>query len=293
MSREIRRVPIGFDWPLRKTWEGYRNPFYKHRKDCSGCKGTGYSPQAKLFGDQWYGNAPFDPAAYGAKPLMVDDPNVIAFAARNVRREPGFCLRGRSVEDAIKAEAARLHEHWKNQWGHHLIQADVDALITEGRLYDFTHRFEQGTGWVAIEPQPVVTPEMVNAWSIRGMGHDAINQWVCVKARCEREGFAHTCEQCGGDGSAWPSKAHEALYEAWKNIEPPTGDGYQVWETVSEGSPITPAFETPEALADWCVANLDGLDTASREQWLKFIGVGWAPSMTIVGGVMSSNASTL
>lgn len=31
--------------------------------------------------------------------------------------------------------------------------------------------------------------------------------------------------------------------------EPPSGEGWQVWETVSEGSPVTPVFPTAESLA--------------------------------------------
>jgi hypothetical protein len=31
MSREIRRVPLDFDWPLQKPWEGFFNP---HDKEC-------------------------------------------------------------------------------------------------------------------------------------------------------------------------------------------------------------------------------------------------------------------
>lgn len=66
-------------------------------------------------------------------------------------------------------------------------------------------------------------------------------------------------------------------------VQPPTGDGYQLWETVSEGSPISPVFATPEELARWLVE--PGNDTSitkdtGYEQWLVFIqGDGWAPSM--------------
>ncbi len=38
----------------------------------------------------------------------------------------------------------------------------------------------------------------------------------------------------------------------WQPTEPPTGEGYQLWETVSEGSPISPVFASTEALAAWC-----------------------------------------
>ena len=68
----------------------------------------------------------------------------------------------------------------------------------------------------------------------------------------------------------------------WK-IHPPKGTGYQLWETVSEGSPISPVFATPEELADWLV--VPGNDKTitqgtTRDQWIAMIrGPGWAPSL--------------
>lgn len=64
-------------------------------------------------------------------------------------------------------------------------------------------------------------------------------------------------------------------------VEPPAGSGYQIWETVTEGSPISPVFEKPEDLAQWMVDNDTSITSgATHEQWMKFIDDGWAPSMT-------------
>jgi hypothetical protein len=57
-----------------------------------------------------------------------------------------------------------------------------------------------------------------------------------VRARCEREGVAHLCPECKGDGHIWSSKEAETMCDNWKKSEPPLGDGYQLWETTSEGS---------------------------------------------------------
>ena len=35
MGRKLRRVPLDFDWPINKTWEGYVNPHYKKCPDCN------------------------------------------------------------------------------------------------------------------------------------------------------------------------------------------------------------------------------------------------------------------
>ena len=75
-------------------------------------------------------------------------------------------------------------------------------------------------------------------------------------------------------------------------LGPPKGDGYQLWENTSEGSPLSPVFETPEELAEWLEANEAssfGSMTCSYDQWLDFIrGPGWAPSMIIQNGKMRS-----
>ncbi len=34
MGRELRRVPLDFDWPIDKTWDGYLNPHYAECSDC-------------------------------------------------------------------------------------------------------------------------------------------------------------------------------------------------------------------------------------------------------------------
>lgn len=37
MGRELKRVPLDFDWPIGKVWEGYANPACKtcEKEDCS------------------------------------------------------------------------------------------------------------------------------------------------------------------------------------------------------------------------------------------------------------------
>ena len=46
--------------------------------------------------------------------------------------------------------------------------------------------------------------------------------------------------------------------------EPPKGDGYQLWETTSEGSPASPVFETLDKLCEWCKKTLLLLETSRR-----------------------------
>jgi len=120
-------------------------------------------------------------------------------------------------------------------------------------------------------------------------GHDAIDKWTATKKIITAAGLPEKwglCPACDGNGTIWESSEDEKLADEWIRSEPPTGDGYQVWETVSEGSPISPVFATPEDLAAHMATTRWGADKGtSYEQWMKFItGPGWVPS-----GIMDAN----
>lgn len=282
MGRELKRVPLDFDWPLKKVWGGYLNPFYKQAIECHVCGGSGLAPEAKRFSDQWYGKAPFDPVAYGARPLKVDDPALVSAATRNVNREPAFYGTGKR---AIDREADRLFRHMRECWCYQLIQADVDALVAADRLYDFTRRprnEEQareleadGGYWMKWTNGHTPTADEVNAWSLGGLAHDGINGSVCLEARCKREGVAMYCPRCDGEQTLWPSPEIKAQAEAWEKTEPPVGEGFQLWETTSEGSPTSPVFATIEALCDWCADNATtfGSNKATAAEWRRMLDV--------------------
>lgn len=75
-------------------------------------------------------------------------------------------------------------------------------------------------------------------------------------------------------------------YRTWR---PEEGTWYQVWQTVSEGSPVTPPFETKVGLADYLATHGTFWD---KTPWdfnaaLRFIEAGWAPTMiaSASGGV--------
>lgn len=78
-----------------------------------------------------------------------------------------------------------------------------------------------------------------------------------------------------------------SYYRPWK-LEDATW--VQVWETVSEGTPVTPPFATKNELIDYLVAGGDDWDREirrggySREQATAFVNAGWAPSMVSVDG---------
>lgn len=66
---------------------------------------------------------------------------------------------------------------------------------------------------------------------------------------------------------------------------------WQMYETTTEGTPISPVCDSPEALAQWLADNkasaFAGM-TATYEQWLAMIHEGSALSMILDHGVMRS-----
>ena len=178
-----------------------------------------------------------------------------------------------------KEDGSRYND---NAWCYHLEEPEIKALVKEGRLMDFTHTWEKGKGWIEKNPKVMPIPEQINEWAKHGMGHDSINRYICIESKAKRLGFYGYCKKCRGEGFVYVDKNSKGLAEKWKPIEPPKGIGYQMWETVSEGSPISPVMETPEELAQWLAdnqASACGDETANYKQWLAMIKVGDAPCM--------------
>ncbi len=71
---------------------------------------------------------------------------------------------------------------------------------------------------------------------------------------------------------------------------------YMMYEDTTEGTPISPAFASPEELAHWLAAtgaSAFGGMTASYEGWLRVANGGFAPSLIISDGAMSSGVDGL
>ena len=68
----------------------------------------------------------------------------------------------------------------------------------------------------------------------------------------------------------YPMKKVWEGYLRRKKYDPPGGEGYQLWETTSEGSPLSPVFTSLESLCVWCERNATtfGKYTATKEDLL-------------------------
>lgn len=333
MGRELKRVALDFKWPLNEVWKGFINPHYEgHCTRCPDCR-QGYAPEAQRFHDQWYGYAHFDPVEYGSELLTIKSTAVREFVEWRYDLNPENYNRNARLDRtaAIDRECHRLIEMWNRQWSHHLIEADVKAMLDENQLPDLTRRLRPGQSleefiktrayylwveagrpdgradefwevatkehegyWLPFGNGYIPTARDVNDWNIKSlMGH--VSCCVPIKARCEREGVPHLCPTCNGNGSVWDSPESEKRYDEWESFEPPAGEGYQIWETVSEGSPVSPVFSEPETLARWMARNHFGCYAGTtEEQWLAFInGPGWAPSLVITNGVVSNGVEAV
>jgi len=64
---------------------------------------------------------------------------------------------------------------------------------------------------------------------------------------------------------------HYPEIEALK--EPPKGEGYQLWETTSEGSPSSPVFASLDELCEWCEENATTFADfkATKEEWKQML----------------------
>lgn len=103
-------------------------------------------------------------------------------------------------------------------------------------------------------------------------------------------------EKAKWDAGEYPDYATEESklmsYSEWAGGRPDANDYMpdfpadqcthcMMYETTTEGTPISPAFETPEELARWLFdngASAFGYQTASYESWLRVARGGYAPS---------------
>lgn len=146
-------------------------------------------------------------------------------------------------------------------WHDKITQAEADLLVQEGRI------------------KGPATAEEINARQRDGWildRHDGVNKYILVKHRCELLGVSEVCDVCKGEGSteAYPGQRQEA--EDWEPEEPPAGEGWQLWETVSEGSPLSPVFATREEMVDWLVNVGAWNQTYSREAAERLCDVGFS-----------------
>lgn len=293
MGRQVRRVALDFEWPTGIPYSGFIRPAELDTIQCTTCEGRGWSPEGREMHERWYGYVPFDPAQTGSEPFTRDTPGILDYARRKIQDERAFYdnYLGARGEETVRREADRLCALWNATWQHHLSQDDVDAMLADDDqiLDGLTHRFDTATRkWDRIE-RDAPTQREVNIWGLGLQGGLVqVPAYAVQKAEAARCGVTLTCAVCDGEGSSYRDDAHRGAFEDWEPTEPPKGEGWQLWETVSEGSPVSPVCASAEDLA----RHMEHRDRASEdgmgyEGWLRFITeCGWAPSGIGVGDVI-------
>jgi len=227
VSREVRRVPLDFAWPLKKVWEGYLMPDRLQGAECHHCGASGFGPEARYLYDNFYEHS-------------------------SHRRVPTFA-------------SGWVPPSWARQigWNADITDEEVDFLQSKKRLCEFNRETRE---WEA----RTVTANEVNEANRRGgflhpYGHDGVNHCLLTQFRADKAGVPLLCGPCGGHGSVEKYPGQRADAEAWKATDPPTGEGWQFWETVSEGSPVSPVFATADDLVTWLVEYKDYRLSAAQQ----------------------------
>lgn len=84
----------------------------------------------------------------------------------------------------------------------------------------------------------------------------------CIDDRDDR------CDECKKYAKIMGIEFHKSDCPDYKKLhDPPKGDGYQCWESTSEGSPISPVFKTLDELCAWLAKNSG--DTVLRDYTKK------------------------
>lgn len=236
MSREVRRVPLGFDWPMGKTWEGYLTPDRLLEDRCPDCR------RGMTWAREWISTLA----------------NRIDMLASDI----GDQERGRPMHPWLTKDEYLAHTDF-------VYDERGNAIQTPSVMRPSRDILELVSGLTGQSPERLTNP-------LRGNDH-GIESKIIEAAGLDPRTWG-TCPTCNGHGSVEKCPGQRAEAEAWEPTEPPKGDGWQLWETVSEGSPVSPVFLTADELAGWMSDPERGRDWVPADTARKFIDAGWAPT---------------
>lgn len=244
MGRELKRVPLDFAHPIEDVWPGYLRP---EVRPCPGeCDGG--QPYAAWWAEAILWLLTTYAEAADASP---DDRN------RGGRIWPHPYLTGlpnapSRWHDITDVDIVQPHEL--------VIGNQVCRVLpcTDRRLGKLLDGLGASNGGL---------------WG-RDAGGAA---YSILKILLDAAGMDHDeffkCEVCGGTGV---HPEDQSISDEWERTDPPVGDGFQLWETTSEGSPVSPVFATLDELCEYAAANCNTFadQTATAEQWRSMLDGG-------------------
>lgn len=177
-------------------------------KDCPTCAGTGYHPDAQWLEKSWYRHcSPFAVDAVQERAISQKFREMFG-SQRPADLHPPGSFPSEETFAKYKPEFRAFCEQMRagdGFWSDKLIQEEVDALVEDGRLMDWTHTWNSTDGWKekkggrkAHTPTAAEVNDIQNIKKVGFHGHDAINQSVAVRARCRRFGIPVECAPCKG-----------------------------------------------------------------------------------------------
>lgn len=181
MGREVRRVPLDFDWPLEQLWQGYLTPDRLRGATCATCAGTGSSHELEWLNKVAYilaGLADDHTDAERGRPMhpWLTPLREISYGDRSQRPGPRFAefvdglvrgsegdlrgILGRNVYRMSTAlrEAAGLPEQWG--W--------CPDCAGQGATEVYPGQFAEAEAW---EPTDPPEGEGWQLWSTTTEGH--------------------------------------------------------------------------------------------------------------------------
>lgn len=102
--------------------------------------------------------------------------------------------------------------------------------------------------------------------------HPLAKTWPGYELNCK--GLAPACAKWNAEYRQHnPDYPGTPVCEGYCKEDPPAGPGYQLWETTTEGSPMSPVFATLDELAAWCEVNAStfGDYRASASKWKEML----------------------
>lgn len=117
---------------------------------------------------------------------------------------------------------------------------------------------------------------------------EAVDNWKAEFTKWEAGERPSYCDEDNKNLEYWEWEnglPDRAYYRPWSDSE---AVWVQVWETVSEGTPVTPPFATKEELIDYLSTKGDFWDQKrgdgawNRLDAFSFVNAGWAPSLVVV-----------
>lgn len=174
-----------------------------------------------------------------------------------------------------------------------LLACDIVAQYQENELHRFLSELPNAHGHFTKSPSGIgkfvvdrPTPDALDFFATLmgvpkekiGPGLNDARPYDAVMIKLlEVTGMDVNCKECGGEG-----ERVDAEEIPWKPTDPPAGDGWQLWSTISEGTPVSPVFPTSDELVAWMTFPDRDIDF-TREAARNLIENGWAPTMRTTG----------